>query len=169
MDNNKLKIVVFGQYNAGKSTFIHSLDPTSRHIEAKNEEGATTVALDFGRVKVGTKKVYLFGTPGQDRFEFARRIVSRGMHGAIVMVDSTGQVDERTYLLCEWLTEQNIPFAIMLNKCDHPLASPERFDEILDEGYGHLISAKTGENVMESLKAFVDRIDLLAEKTNTIK
>jgi small GTP-binding protein len=164
MDSNKIKIVVFGQYNAGKSTFIHSVDPTSRHIEAKNEEGTTTVALDFGRVKVGTKKIFLFGTPGQDRFEFARKIVSRGMHGAIVMVDSTGDVDERTYTLCEWLTKQDIPFAIMLNKCDHPLASPEKFADILDDGYGHLISARTGENVMESLSAFVDRIDMLAGK-----
>jgi small GTP-binding protein len=158
MGENKLKIVVFGSYDAGKSTFIQCLDPRSRHVEADTVNGSTTVALDFGRVMVGDYKVYLFGTPGQQHFEFVRRILARGMHGAIMIVDSTSDIDDMTYYLCEWLAEQNVPFVIMLNKCDSEHSSPDRFKDFLNEGFAHRISALTGENVYQSLEAFVSRI-----------
>lgn len=92
MAEGRLKIVVFGSFNAGKSSFIQALDPPrSRHIEASSEEGPpTTVAFDFGRLTVRDKAVFLFGTPGgQERFEFVRQIISRGgMDGAIIVVDA---------------------------------------------------------------------------------
>jgi len=65
MAGGKLKIVVFGSYNAGKSTLIETIDPSSRHIEAHTNEGDTTIALDYGRVEIHALHVYLFGTPGQ--------------------------------------------------------------------------------------------------------
>ncbi len=89
MAEGRLKIVVFGSFNAGKSSFIQALDPKSRHIEAASNEGPTTVAFDFGRLTVRDRAVYLFGTPGQERFEFVRQVLSRGMDGAIIMVDAT--------------------------------------------------------------------------------
>jgi len=161
---DKLKIVVFGSYNAGKSTFIRSLDPESRHIEADNENGSTTVALDYGRVVVGDKKVYLFGTPGQERFEFVRQILARGTDGAVVMVDSTAEIDDMTLYLCEWLTDRDIPFVVMLNKCDCTDASPEKFVDVICDGYAHKISAITGENVYEALAAFVNRVNAVSRK-----
>lgn len=156
---DKLKIVVFGSFNAGKSTFIRSLDPESRHVEADNDNGSTTVALDYGRVTVGEKKVYLFGTPGQERFEFVRQILARGTDGAIVVVDSTSEIDDMTLYLCEWLTDREIPFVVMLNKCDCADSNPEKFVDVICDGYAHKISALTGENVHEALSAFVNRID----------
>ena len=73
MAEDRLKIVVFGSFNAGKSSFIQALDPHSRHIEASSDEGPTTVALDFGRLKVNGRAVYLFGTPGQERLSLSVR------------------------------------------------------------------------------------------------
>ena len=154
----KIKIVVFGAYNAGKSSFIRALDPFSRHIEAENADGSTTVAMDFGRVRIGEHSVFLFGTPGQERFEFARTILSRGMDGAIVIVDSTRDPDEITMNLFQWLKSRGFPVAVMANKCDCADALPDQVKERAPGFPVHTISARTGMNVEPSLRAFLKDI-----------
>ncbi len=156
----KVKIVVFGAYNAGKSSFIRSLDPFSRHIEAENEDGSTTVAMDFGRVRVGDQNVFLFGTPGQERFEFARKVLSRGMDGAIVIVDCTREPDRLTLDLFQWLASRGIPVAVMANKCDCPGASPDRVKACTPGFPVHAISARTGMNVEHAIRAFLMEIQV---------
>jgi small GTP-binding protein len=158
MAGQKIKIVVFGAYNAGKSSFIRALDPFSRHIEAENADGSTTIALDFGRVRVGDCSVFLFGTPGQERFEFARTILSRGMDGAVVVVDSTRDLDEITLHLFQWLRSRSIPVAVMANKCDCADALPEQVRTQVPWFPVHVISARTGKNVELSLRAFLKEI-----------
>ena len=89
------KIVVFGAFGAGKTTLIRTLDPESKHVEANCAGGTTTVALDFGRVAVERMSMSIFlARPGQERFEFAREIIGKGMDGAILMVDSTSRLDQ---------------------------------------------------------------------------
>ena len=91
-----VKIVVTGPFNAGKTEFIQSVSEidvvsTERKISSKKEKvkEATTVAMDFGRITVDEDLVlYLFGTPGQKRFDFMWEILSEGMLGFIVIVDS---------------------------------------------------------------------------------
>jgi small GTP-binding protein len=91
-----VKMVVTGPFNAGKTEFIRSVSEidvvsTERRItdvtsRVKNE---TTVAMDFGRISVDEDLVlYLFGTPGQKRFDFMWEILSEGMLGFVVLVDS---------------------------------------------------------------------------------
>ncbi|HXW99181.1 MAG TPA: GTP-binding protein [Methanomicrobiales archaeon] len=154
----KIKIVVFGAYNAGKSSFIRALDPFSRHIEAETADGSTTVAMDFGRTRVGEHAVFLFGTPGQDRFEFARQILARGMDGAVVVVDSTRDMDDLTLSLFSWLRSRNIPVAVMANKCDSREAVPDRVRTKAPGFPVHNVSARTGMNVEASLRSFVGEI-----------
>jgi small GTP-binding protein len=92
-----VKMVVTGPFNAGKTEFIQTVSEidvvsTERKIssEAEKIKEATTVAMDFGRITVDDELVlYLFGTPGQKRFDFMWEILSEGMLGFIVMVDST--------------------------------------------------------------------------------
>ena len=93
-----VKMVVTGPFNAGKTEFIRSVSEidvvsTERKVSQKGErtvKEATTVAMDFGRITVDDELVlYLFGTPGQRRFDFMWEILSEGMLGFIVMVDST--------------------------------------------------------------------------------
>lgn len=156
MAPGKFKLCVFGPYNAGKSSLIQALDQNARHIEARcGERGSTTVALDYGRVQVGEKAVYLFGTPGQERFEFVRQILARGMDGAIIVVDSTAEPDPMIRHLSDWLIAQKVPYAIMLNKCDLPGSVPSRFAPEIRDASVHLISAKTGANVREALSLFI--------------
>jgi hypothetical protein len=93
-----VKMVVTGPFSAGKTEFIRSVSEidvvsTERKITSASEKlikEATTVAMDFGRITVDEDLVlYLFGTPGQRRFDFMWEILSEGMLGFIVMVDST--------------------------------------------------------------------------------
>jgi small GTP-binding protein len=92
-----VKMVVTGPYNAGKTEFIRSVSEidvvsTERKVSSDVEriKDSTTVAMDFGRITVDEDLVlYLFGTPGQRRFDFMWEILSEGMLGFIVLVDST--------------------------------------------------------------------------------
>jgi len=92
-----VKMVVTGPFNAGKTEFIRSVSEidvvsTEKKIssEAEKVKESTTVAMDFGRITVDNDLVlYLFGTPGQRRFDFMWEILSEGMLGFVVMVDST--------------------------------------------------------------------------------
>jgi small GTP-binding protein len=93
-----VKMVVTGPFNAGKTEFIRSVSEidvvnTERRVSSVSErvvKEATTVAMDFGRITVDEDLVlYLFGTPGQRRFDFMWEILSEGMLGFVVMVDST--------------------------------------------------------------------------------
>ncbi|HJW90644.1 MAG TPA: ATP/GTP-binding protein [Anaerolineales bacterium] len=92
-----VKMVVTGPFNAGKTEFIRSVSEidvvsTEKRISAEEEKvkETTTVAMDFGRITVDEELVlYLFGTPGQKRFDFMWEILAEGMLGFIVVVDST--------------------------------------------------------------------------------
>lgn len=91
-----VKMVVTGPFNAGKTAFIQAVSEidvvsTERKISSAAEriKETTTVAMDFGRITVDDDLVlYLFGTPGQKRFDFMWEILSEGMLGFIVIVDS---------------------------------------------------------------------------------
>src|SRR5665647_178094 len=124
-DEKKCKIVIFGAFGAGKTTLIKTLDPGSSHVEANCAGGTTTVALDYGRVQVNGIHIHIFGTPGQERFEFAREIIGRGMDGAILLIDVTSPVDDFIHPLHDSLCAARIPFVIFLNKCDNIGAQPE--------------------------------------------
>jgi small GTP-binding protein len=90
-------MVITGPFNSGKTHFIRTISEievvaTERKITAEPEKVKefTTVAMDFGRITVDSDLVlYLFGTPGQRRFDFMWEILSEGMLGFVVMVDST--------------------------------------------------------------------------------
>ena len=92
-----VKMVVTGPFSAGKTEFIRSvseIDVVSTERKTSSESmrirETTTVAMDFGRITVDDDLVlYLFGTPGQRRFDFMWEILSEGMLGFVVMVDST--------------------------------------------------------------------------------
>ena len=92
-----VKMVVTGPFNAGKTEFIRSVSEidvvsTERRISSQAErvKDSTTVAMDFGRITIDDDLVlYLFGTPGQKRFDFMWKILSEGMLGFVVIVDST--------------------------------------------------------------------------------
>jgi small GTP-binding protein len=92
-----VKMVVTGPFSAGKTQFIRTISEidvvsTERRISSESEriKDATTVAMDFGRITVDEDLIlYLFGTPGQKRFDFMWEILSEGMLGFVVIIDSS--------------------------------------------------------------------------------
>jgi uncharacterized protein len=123
-----VKMVVTGPFNAGKSQFIQSVSEidvvsTERKIssDAEKVKEATTVAMDFGRITVDSDLVlYLFGTPGQRRFDFMWEILSEGMLGFIVMVDSTRPETfrEARSILETFRAYAPTPYVVAANKQD---------------------------------------------------
>lgn len=90
------KVVVTGPVGAGKTTFINTISEVRTvATEAAISDGieladksTTTVGIDFGQLSLsGGLELFLFGTPGQERFSFMWDIVSEGMLGVIVLVD----------------------------------------------------------------------------------
>ncbi len=125
-----VKMVVTGPFNAGKTEFIQSVSEinvvsTERKISSESErvKETTTVAMDFGRITVDQALVlYLFGTPGQKRFDFMWEILSEGMLGFIVMVDSTRPETfrEARSILETFRAYAPTPYVVAANKQDLP-------------------------------------------------
>ena len=123
-----VKIVVTGPFNSGKTEFIRSVSEidvvsTERKISTSAErvKETTTVAMDFGRITVDDDLVlYLFGTPGQKRFDFMWEILSEGMLGFIVMVDSTRPETfrEARSILETFRAYAPTPYVVTANKQD---------------------------------------------------
>lgn len=124
-----VKMVVTGPFNSGKTQFIQSVSEidvvsTERKIssDAERVKENTTVAMDFGRITVDAELVlYLFGTPGQKRFDFMWEILSEGMLGFVVMVDSTRPETfrEAKSILETFRAYAPTPYVVAANKQDH--------------------------------------------------
>jgi small GTP-binding protein len=131
-----VKMVITGPFSAGKTEFIQSVSEidvvsTERKIssDAERVKEDTTVAMDFGRITVDDDLVlYLFGTPGQRRFDFMWEILSEGMLGFIVLVDSVRPETfrEAKHILEVFRTYASTPYVVAANKQDLPDAwSPD--------------------------------------------
>jgi len=132
-----VKIVVFGGFDVGKTTAIGTLSD----IEPLTTEAAmttaalgvddrgqrdgkttTTVAFDFGRVTIGSSIVlFMFGTPGQDRFGFMWADLLDGALGGIVLVDTSRISD--CFVAIDYFEKVGLPFVVAVN-ADRPAAAP---------------------------------------------
>ncbi|MFH1183461.1 MAG: ATP/GTP-binding protein [Chloroflexota bacterium] len=124
-----VKMVITGPFSAGKTQFIQSVSEievvsTERkltHARERAVKETTTIAMDFGRITVDDNLVlYLFGTPGQKRFEFMWEILSEGMLGFVVMVDSTRPETfrEARSILETFRAYAPTPYVVAANKQD---------------------------------------------------
>jgi hypothetical protein len=123
-----VKIVVTGPFSAGKTQFIQTISEidvvaTERKITRAEEriKEQTTVAMDFGRITVDQDLVlYLFGTPGQRRFDFMWEVLSEGMLGFVVLLDSVRPETfrEARDILATFRSYAAVPYIVAANKQD---------------------------------------------------
>lgn len=131
-----VKMVITGPYASGKTEFIRSISEIDVvSTDTKVSEGTyeatvkeqTTVAMDFGRITIDDDLVlYLFGTPGQRRFDFMWEILAEGMLGFVVMVDSTKPETfrEAKSILETFRAYAPTPYVVAANKQDLAEAWP---------------------------------------------
>ncbi|MBN2306351.1 MAG: TIR domain-containing protein [Anaerolineae bacterium] len=128
-DIKTVKIVITGPFGSGKTEFIRSISEievvsTESEIPKESKTGPT-VSMDFGRITVDDNFVlYLFSTPGDPRFDFMWEILSEGMVGFVVIVDSTRPETFRQAksILNTFRSYDNVPYVIAANKQDKPEA-----------------------------------------------
>ena len=127
-----VKIVIAGGFGVGKTTAVSQVSeiPVLTTEAPMTEVAAdidrtgyvpakvtTTVALDFGCITIDEEiKLYLFGTPGQDRFGFMWRDLTEGALGALVIVDSR-RLDD-CYAAVDYFERADVPFVVAVNLFD---------------------------------------------------
>jgi signal recognition particle receptor subunit beta len=134
-----VKVMIAGGFGTGKTSMVRAVSDIkpltteetltqatvgTDHLVGVADKAETTVSLDFGKISLNdTLMLYLFGTPGQERFWFLWNGLFKGALGAVVLVDTRRLAS--SFRAIEEMERQNVPFVIALNMFpdskEHPI------------------------------------------------
>ncbi len=175
-----VKLLIVGHFAVGKTTFVGTLSEIRplRTEETMTQAGAvvddlagvtgkntTTVALDFGRLTLSDQLVlYLFGTPGQQRFTQFWKDIAHGALGALVLADTRRL--EHSFEVMGLLEELGVPYAVAVNEFDGAPEFPRReLREALDLLPETPLVSCDARDAASSTQALIALVDYLLTRT----
>ncbi|MEV0895797.1 ATP/GTP-binding protein [Actinoplanes sp. NPDC049802] len=176
-----LKILIAGGFGAGKTTMVGSVSeirPLQTEEILTGAEGAddvsgvegkttTTVTMDFGRITITDDlQLYLFGTPGQDRFWFLWDELSQGALGAVVLADTRRLAD--CFPSIDYFEQRGTPFVVAVNCFDeqHRFA-PEAVARALDLDPGVPVVLFDARDQVAARNVLIELVEYVARRQLT--